>query len=134
MFGLFGDVDLFRSEEMQLVQLIIPAEAAHDAVGFLGELGMLQLKDLNSDKSPFQRTYANQVKRCDEMARKLRFFRAEIEKANMGSSIARAALTDPSPPLDELETKLERLERELIEMNSNTDKLKKSQAELVCQA
>eukprot|EP00958_Prasinococcus_capsulatus_P008757 scaffold866_cov544-Prasinococcus_capsulatus_cf.AAC.9 len=116
---------------MELVQLIIPAEAAHDAIGNLGELGMLQLKDLNSDKSPFQRTYANHVKRCDEMARKLRFFKAEIQKASMSASIVPASPSDASPPLDELETKLERLERELIEMNSNTDKLRKSQAELV---
>ncbi len=44
---------------------------------------MLQFKDLNADKSAFQRTYANQVKRCDEMARRLRFFSEQVLKANM---------------------------------------------------
>lgn len=43
------------------VQLIIPAESAHDTVAALGEVGLLQFKDLNQDKSAFQRTYANQV-------------------------------------------------------------------------
>ena len=40
---------------------MIPAEAAHDTISALGEVGMLQFKDLNADKSAFQRTYANQV-------------------------------------------------------------------------
>ncbi len=44
-----------------LPQLMIPSEAAHDTVASLGELGLLQFKDLNQDKSAFQRTYANQV-------------------------------------------------------------------------
>ena len=40
------EMDLFRSEQMQLVQLIIPAEAAHDTISYLGELGLLQFKDV----------------------------------------------------------------------------------------
>lgn len=60
------------------MQLMIPAESARDTIAAIGEVGMLQFKDLNTDKSAFQRTYANQVKRCDEMARKLRFFTDEV--------------------------------------------------------
>lgn len=44
-----------------MLQLMIPTEASHDVVTTLGELGLLQFKDLNPDKSGFQRTYANQV-------------------------------------------------------------------------
>lgn len=44
------------------MQLMIPAESAHDTIGALGEVGLLQFKDLNADKSAFQRTYANQVR------------------------------------------------------------------------
>ena len=43
------------------LQLLLPAESAHDTIYALGEVGMLQFKDLNSDKNAFQRTYANQV-------------------------------------------------------------------------
>ena len=42
-------------------QLMVPSEAAHDTVAALGEIGLLQFKDLNTEKSAFQRTYANQV-------------------------------------------------------------------------
>jgi V-type H+-transporting ATPase subunit a len=40
-------MDLFRSEEMSLVQLIIPAESAHDTITYLAELGLLQFKDVS---------------------------------------------------------------------------------------
>lgn len=43
------------------VQLMMPAESAHDTIAALGEVGLLQFKDLNPDKSAFQRTFANQV-------------------------------------------------------------------------
>ena len=72
-----------RSEEMALCQLIIPAEAAHQSISLVGEVGLFQFKDLNKDKSAFQRTYANQVKRCDEMLRKLRFFSDQMLKADI---------------------------------------------------
>jgi V-type H+-transporting ATPase subunit a len=37
---------LFRSEEMSLVQLFIPAEVAHTCVAELGELGKVQFRDV----------------------------------------------------------------------------------------
>jgi V-type H+-transporting ATPase subunit a len=46
---------------MSCLQLMIPSEAAHDTVEALGDVGLLQFKDLNIHKSAFQRTYANQV-------------------------------------------------------------------------
>jgi V-type H+-transporting ATPase subunit a len=61
-FGL-GNIDLWRSEEMQLVQLLLPSECAYECVHALGDIGLLQFKDLNADKSAFQRNYASQV-RC----------------------------------------------------------------------
>lgn len=41
-------MDLMRSEKMSLVQLIIPVESAHRAVSYLGELGLLQFRDVCS--------------------------------------------------------------------------------------
>jgi V-type H+-transporting ATPase subunit a len=39
-------MDLMRSEAMQLVQVIIPAESAHLTVSYLGDLGFIQFKDV----------------------------------------------------------------------------------------
>jgi len=46
--GCCPPMDLFRSEPMQLVQLIIPIESAHRTVSYLGDLGLLQFKDVST--------------------------------------------------------------------------------------
>ncbi|KAI4316877.1 hypothetical protein L6164_024812 [Bauhinia variegata] len=84
--GCSPTMDLLRSEPMQLVQLIIPIESARRAISYLGDLSLFQFKDLNQEKSPFQRTYAAQIKRCGEMARKLRFFREQMTKVGVSPS------------------------------------------------
>ena len=43
------------------LQLMMPAETARDTIAALGQAGQLQFKDLCEDKSPLQRTFANQV-------------------------------------------------------------------------
>lgn len=128
---------------------MIPAEAAHDTIAALGEVGLLQFKDLNTDKSAFQRTFANQVgpvifrslsstslitssvqiKRCDEMTRQLRYFTDEVTKA--GISLPKRPSIDFRPPaLDELEAKLSSIETELQQVTANADRLRRSHAEL----
>lgn len=69
----------------------MPSESAHDTIAVLGDVGLLQFKDLNSDKSAFQRAFANQVKRCDEMARKIRFFHDQVRPLRGGSRPQAAA-------------------------------------------
>ncbi|KAL7127334.1 hypothetical protein ABFS83_14G247400 [Erythranthe nasuta] len=121
-------MDLMRSEEMIFTQLIIPVETAHRAVSYLGQLGLLQFRDLNEDKSPFQRTFVNQVKRCAEMSRKLRFLKDQIHKAGIMPS---HPASQPDIELEELESRLAEHEHELIEMNTNSEKLQQTYNELL---
>lgn len=122
-------MDLLRSEPMQLAQLIIPVESAHRTISYLGDLALFQFKDLNAEKSPFQRTYAAQIKRCGEMARKLRLFKEQMTKAGLSPSTRITRSNDID--LDNLEVKLGELEAELLEMNGNNEKLQRSYNELV---
>ncbi|KAK9077339.1 hypothetical protein SSX86_005676 [Deinandra increscens subsp. villosa] len=127
--GCFPPMDLFRSEPMHLVQVIIPIESARLTVSYLGDIGLIQFKDLNSEKSPFQRTYAGQIKRCAELARKLRFFKDQMSKADIKLSAKSEAKAEFN--LDDLEVKLGDLEAELTEINGNNEKLQRSYNELV---
>ncbi|VAH81504.1 unnamed protein product [Triticum turgidum subsp. durum] len=129
LFDRLPPMDHLRSEKMCLVQLIFPAESARLAVTYLGELGLLQFKDLNEEKSPFQRIFVNQVKRCAEMNRKLKFFSDQINKAGVKSSV-RPAL-QPEIDLEELEAKLGEHEHELLEMNTNSGTLRQTYNELL---
>ncbi|XP_076900406.1 V-type proton ATPase subunit a3-like [Bidens hawaiensis] len=127
--GCCPPMDLFRSEPMQLVQVIIPIESARLTASYLGDIGLIQFKDLNAEKSPFQRTYAGQIKRCAELARKLRFFKDQMSKADIISSAKSEAKAELN--LDELEVKLGDLEAELTEVNTNNEKLQRGYNELV---
>ncbi|XP_057490117.1 V-type proton ATPase subunit a3-like [Actinidia eriantha] len=129
MGGCCPTMDLLRSEQMQLAQLIIPIESAHRTVSYLGDLGLFQFKDLNAEKSPFQRTYASQIKRCGEMARKLRFFKEQMVKA--GFSPSTMYTNGNNINVDDLEVKLGELEAELLEMNANSEKLQRAYSELL---
>uniref|UniRef100_A0A8C5N7H7 V-type proton ATPase subunit a n=1 Tax=Gouania willdenowi TaxID=441366 RepID=A0A8C5N7H7_GOUWI len=71
--------ELFRSEEMTLAQLFLQSEAAYCCVSELGELGMVQFRDLNPDVNVFQRKFVNEVRRCEEMDRKLSLFPLPLE-------------------------------------------------------
>ena len=64
-----------------------------------------------------------QVKRADEMLRKLRFFQEHITKAGL-VAIPRPS-TEQAYQLDELEAKLDELESELQQINVNTEKLRR---------
>ena len=62
---------------MSRCQLILQSEAAYNCISELGELGLVQFVDLNPDVSSFQRKFVGEVKRCEEMERKLRYIQRE---------------------------------------------------------
>ena len=72
---------LFRSERMTLCQLFLQSEAAFTSVSYLGELGNVEFRDLNPETSAFQRKFVGEVRRCDEMERKLRFLEKESHES-----------------------------------------------------
>uniref|UniRef100_A0A7N9AM82 V-type proton ATPase subunit a n=1 Tax=Mastacembelus armatus TaxID=205130 RepID=A0A7N9AM82_9TELE len=123
--------ELFRSEEMTLAQLFLQSEAAYCCVSELGELGMVQFRDLNPDVNVFQRKFVNEVRRCEEMDRKLRFVEKEIKKANIPTVDTGENPEVPFPrDMIDLEATFEKLENELKEINTNQEALKKNFLEL----
>ncbi|KAG7243523.1 hypothetical protein INR49_011079 [Caranx melampygus] len=123
--------ELFRSEEMTLAQLFLQSEAAYCCVSELGEIGMVQFRDLNPDVNVFQRKFVNEVRRCEEMDRKLRFVEKEIKKANIPVVDTGENPEVPFPrDMIDLEATFEKLENELKEINTNQEALKKNFLEL----
>jgi len=122
---------LFRSEEMTLCQLFLQSEAAYACVSELGELGLVQFRDLNPDVNAFQRKFVNEVRRCDEMERKLRYLEKEIKKDGIPMLDTGESPEAPQPrEMIDLEATFEKLENELREVNHNAEALKRNFLEL----
>ncbi|XP_060876988.1 V-type proton ATPase 116 kDa subunit a 1 isoform X4 [Metopolophium dirhodum] len=122
---------LFRSEEMALCQLFLQSEAAYACVSELGELGLVQFRDLNPDVNAFQRKFVSEVRRCDEMERKLRYLEKEIKKDEIPMLDTGENPEAPQPrEMIDLEATFEKLENELREVNHNAEALKRNFLEL----
>ncbi|OQV20489.1 V-type proton ATPase 116 kDa subunit a isoform 1 [Hypsibius exemplaris] len=122
---------LFRSQEMTLCQLFLQSEAAYACVSELGELGLVQFRDLNPDVNAFQRKFVNEIRRCDEMERILRFLDAEVRKDGIPILETGENPEAPQPrEMIDLEATFEKLENEMKEINNNSEALKRNYLEL----
>ncbi|KAH8359872.1 hypothetical protein KR093_009305 [Drosophila rubida] len=124
--------DMFRSEQMALCQMFIQPEAAYTSVSELGETGCVQFRDLNCNVNIFQRKFVTEVRRCDELERKIRYIETEIKKdgitlPDIQDNIPRA----PNPrEIIDLEAHLEKTESEMIELAQNEVNMKSNYLEL----
>lgn len=123
---------LFRSESMTLCQLFLQSEAAYNSVAELGALGLVEFKDLNGKVNAFQRRFVNEIRRCDEMERKLRYLDKEIKKECVAVLDFGDNPDAPQPKeMIEMESTFEKLETELQDVNKNAEALRKTYSELI---
>ncbi|KAK3549965.1 hypothetical protein QTP86_016861 [Hemibagrus guttatus] len=121
----------FRSEEMCLAQLFLQSASAYDCISELGEMGLVQFRDLNPSVSPFQRRFVSEIKRCEEMERILGYLLREIKKANIAVPEPEVSPVAPAPKhVLEIMEQLQRLEVELSEVAKNKEKLQRNLLEL----
>ncbi|KAG2458606.1 VPP1 ATPase, partial [Polypterus senegalus] len=131
-FVAFPMALIFQSEEMCLVQLFFQAESAYCCISELGELGLVQFKDLNRGTTTFQRKFIKEVRRCEEMERIFWFLEKEITKA--GIPMTDASVLGEAPcarELLELESVIEKVDKDLTEINSSHEALKRNLMELL---
>ncbi|XP_066545856.1 V-type proton ATPase 116 kDa subunit a 2 isoform X1 [Amia ocellicauda] len=122
---------LFRSEEMCLAQLFLQSGSAYDCISELGEMGLVEFRDLNPNVNSFQRKFVGEIKRCEEMERILGYLLREIKKADIPLPEGEV---NPVAPLPKhvlvIMEQLQKLEVELSEVTKNKEKLKKNLLEL----
>ncbi|XP_048215649.1 V-type proton ATPase 116 kDa subunit a 3 [Perognathus longimembris pacificus] len=116
---------LFRSEEVALVQLFLPTAAAYTCVSQLGELGLVEFRDLNASVSAFQRRFVVDVRRCEELEKTFTFLQEEVRRAGLVLPPAEGRLPAPSPPdLLRIQEETERLAQELRDVRGNQQALR----------
>ena len=102
---------LLRSKHMSLIQIIERNDAAYQVVGALGELGVVQLRDMNAGTAFYKRTFSEQLKRCDELSRWLGSLRKQIAAVGLAplprdESIPLSSVRDLVDELRDLEVEV----------------------------
>ncbi|XP_031600507.1 T cell immune regulator 1, ATPase H+ transporting V0 subunit a3b isoform X1 [Oreochromis aureus] len=129
---------IFRSEEVCLVQLFLQSGSAYNCVSELGELGLVEFRDLNPNVNSFQRKFVSEVRRCEDLEKTFHFLEQEINRSL--SPPSKGPLPPPCPmpsapqprELITIEEESERLARELKEVSRNRDSLR-AQLTQLCQ-
>jgi len=127
------ETSFLRSDVMSLAQFYIPSEISKQTIGALGELGLVQFRDLNKEVNAFQRTFVSDIRHYDEVARQVRFLKNQIEREDIPikkSSAEEAAVSKTPKELEELEQKISETEKVVIELNENQRTLDKRYLEL----
>ncbi|XP_072534563.1 V-type proton ATPase 116 kDa subunit a 3 [Salminus brasiliensis] len=127
---------LFRSEEVCLVQLFLQSGSAYNCVSELGELGLVEFRDLNPSVNAFQRKFVSEVRRCEEMEKTFTFLEQEVIRSLSPSLRESLPLPCPLPSAPQprellaIEEESERLARELKEVSRNRDSLRNQLTQL----
>ncbi|KAF2003594.1 vacuolar ATP synthase-like protein 98 kDa subunit [Amniculicola lignicola CBS 123094] len=125
---------MFRSADMALTQLYIANEIGREVVSGLGELGVMDFRDLNAETTAFQRTFTQEIRRLDNVERQLRYFHGQMDKAGITMRSIydfNNPFTSPSASeIDELAEKSQSLENRVSSLNESYETLKKREVEL----
>uniref|UniRef100_A0A8C9WZB8 V-type proton ATPase subunit a n=1 Tax=Sander lucioperca TaxID=283035 RepID=A0A8C9WZB8_SANLU len=122
---------LLRGEEMCLAQLFLQSGSAYDCINELGELGLVEFRDLNPGVNAFQRKHVNEIKKCEEMERILGYLLREVKKADISLPEGDVNPVAPLPKhVMAIMEQLQRLEVELGEVTRNKEKLQRNLLEL----
>ncbi|RMZ80355.1 hypothetical protein DV738_g2878, partial [Chaetothyriales sp. CBS 135597] len=126
---------IFRSASMSLTQLYISNEIGREVVAALGDLGIVQFRDLNAETTAFQRTFTQEIRRLDNVERQLRYFKTQMEKAGINPR-SRFDFDDnmlavpQASDIDELAERAEVLEGRISSLNESYETLKRRETEL----
>ena len=114
---------LWRSEEMAKLDVVFPRDAVHHALFYVGMSGTAEFIDMQQNATAFQRPYTAEIRRCEDLERRLRYFYEQLTQSRVAIT---AQVTSPHPTndgIDRLETVLEERESELRELNTALDAL-----------
>ncbi|KAI1867213.1 uncharacterized protein JN550_007265 [Neoarthrinium moseri] len=129
-----SNTSMFRSADMSMVQLYISNEIGREVVNALGELGLVQFRDLNSSVSAFQRTFTQEIRRLDNVERQLRYFHSQMEKAGIPLRKLDLDVETLAAPttheIDELAERSQSLETRVASLNESYETLKKREVDL----
>jgi V-type H+-transporting ATPase subunit a len=113
---------------MELIQMIVQNDAAHVIIEALGALGICEFRDLNAGTSLYKRSFVDEVRKCEELARILRMIQEELQENSVPLGLLDTAT---APLLAALEPKIVQTAEEIKGLKDSQDMLKKNHNSLL---
>ena len=117
---------------MSLVQLYVPTEVARDVIYKVGQLNLIQFRDLNSKVSEFQRAFVKELRTLDEVERQYTYFKHELDKKEIPIKTFPYDLQPivAQTEIDELAEEAKLLETRVTSLVDSTQSLYEKQSDL----
>lgn len=128
---------IFRSADMSLIQLYIPQEIARETVYTIGQLGLVQFRDLNSKVTAFQRSFVDDLRKLDNVERQFRYFYKLLKKHDIkfleedfSDESGQLSLAPSTATIDDHVQSSTYLEERLIQMEDAAEQLELQKTDL----
>lgn len=117
---------------MSLVQLYVPAEASRDVIHQIGELNLVQFRDLNTKVSEFQRAFVLDLRKLDNIERQYTYLKQELDKHEIEAAVYpyEDLAASSQAEIDEHVENAALLESRVQELSDSADNLFAKQKEL----
>lgn len=119
---------------MSLVQLYVPTEVSREVVYEIGQLNLVQFRDLNSKVNEFQRSFVKELRKLDNIERQFFSFKTQLDKREIpikaypyALDLARVA---PQSEIDEYYENSSLLEERVNQLIESNETLYKKQQDL----
>lgn len=116
---------VFRSADMSLVQLYVPTEVARDIIYKVGQLDIIQFRDLNFKINEFQRSFVKELRKLDNVERQFNLFKRELDVRDIPIKLFPYDLDNvpPQTEIDELIEGSDLLEERVIQLRDSVETL-----------
>lgn len=117
---------------MSLVQLYVPTEVSRDIIYKIGQLNLIQFRDLNLKVNEFQRSFVKELRRLDNVERQFNRFKKELDQRDIPVKTFpyESLPIVPQSDIDEHVENAQILEDRLLQLIDSTNSLYEKQKEL----
>lgn len=117
---------------MSLVQLYVPTEVSRDVIHHLGELNLVQFRDLNKNVTDFQRAFVQELRKLDNIERQYTYLKTELDKKGIEAKVYpyEHEAVAPQSEIDDYAETAALLESRVLELTDSSENLYNKQKDL----
>ncbi|PSK39224.1 hypothetical protein C7M61_001827 [Candidozyma pseudohaemuli] len=117
---------------MALVEVYVPSEESRHILHEIGNLGLMQFKDLNSGVNEFQRAFVQELRTLDNIERQYSFLKSALDKKGISLNAHPYETNDVQvSDIDEYAQNAALLESRVHQLSNSADGLQEKKLELI---